>query len=156
MITIITAMTKKGKVIGKNNWLPWEIPEELNMFRALTLNSTVIMGRKTYDSVGRPMPKRNNIVLSRNPNLKDQRVEWATSIEDALQKAKKYNKEIFIIGGNKVYELGIPFSNKMYISFIKEEYDGDTYFPEWNKDEWEIEKSEDHKEFEFFIFKRKK
>jgi dihydrofolate reductase len=153
---IISAMTKKGKVIGKNNWLPWEIPEELQMFRRLTINSTVIMGRKTYDSVGRPMPKRHNIVLSRKPNLADERVEWARSMEDALEKAKVQGKDIFIIGGHGIYKEGIPYSDKMYLSYIKNEYSGDTNFPEWDETDWEIEKKEDYNEFEFVIYGRKK
>ncbi len=145
----------KNKIIGKNNWLPWEIPEELAMFRKLTSNSTVIMGRKTYDSVGRPLPKRNNIIISRTPRFEDSRVEWATSMEQALEKAKKHEKNIFVIGGTQIYNMAIPLVDKMYLSFIKEDYEGDTYFPDWNEEEWEVEKKEDHEKFEFVVYKRK-
>ncbi len=147
-------MTRIGKVIGKDNQLPWDIPEELAQFRRLTLNSTVIMGRRTYDSIGRPMPKRHNIVVSRHPR-DDTRVEWATSVEEAVERAKEYDEDIFIIGGAEIYRQGIPFADMMYLSFINDEYEGDTYFPEWDESEWFVEKREDHEDFEFVVYRRK-
>jgi dihydrofolate reductase len=156
MIAIISAMTKLGKVIGKNNWLPWEIPDELKHFRQTTLGGTVIMGRKTYDSVGRPMPKRHNIVISRNKELVIEGVDVCHTMPDAIKLAKKEDNDIWIIGGAGIYEQGILIADKMYLSYIKKEYEGDTYFPEWNKNNWEIESSEDKDEWELVIYRRKK
>src|SRR3989344_7928909 len=149
MITIIAAMTKESHVIGKNNWLPWNIPEELKHFRELTQGGTVIMGRKTYDSIKRPMPNRNNIVVSRS-TIKIPLVEVCGSLADALRLAEKYAKPIFIIGGSQIFKeaLDTHVVDKMYLSFVKKEYDGDTYFPEFDLSEWIVEKREDHAEFE--------
>lgn len=154
-IILIAAMTKR-RVIGKNNTLPWNIPEELQHFRTQTLDSTVIMGRKTYDSIGRLMPKRNNIIVSRSP-LTIPGADVCSSLPEAIKKAKTYNKTIFIIGGAQIFKeaLDNKLADKMYISYIKHDYDGDTYFPEFDETEWAIEKKEDHKEFEFVVYERK-
>ena len=155
MHIIIAAMTK-SRVIGKNNALPWNIPEELQHFRTQTLNSTVIMGRKTYDSIGRLMPKRHNIIVSRSsPNIPG--ADVCSSLDEALKKAKTYNKTTFIIGGAQIFKEALDSGvvDKMYLSWIKHEYEGDTYFPEFNESKWTIEKREDHEEFEFVILKKK-
>lgn len=152
-IIIIAAMTK-NRVIGKDGKLPWDIPEELNMFRSLTKDSTVMMGRRTYDSIGHPLPKRNNIIVSRSVSAIEG-VDVYNNIKDAVTKAKSYGKVIFIIGGSTIYKETIPIADKMFLSYIKKDYDGDTYFPEFNEDDWAIEKKEDHEEFEFVIYKRK-
>ncbi len=155
MIIIIAAMTKRGRVIGKEGWLPWDIPEELALFRKLTRNSTIIMGRKTYEAVGRAMPERHNIVVSRSKSFLPD-AEVCTNIELALKKAKKYQRDIFIIGGAEIYRTSMPFADKMYLSFIKKEYEGDTYFPDWDEKEWQVEKEEDYPEFNFVVYGRKK
>jgi len=145
----------KNRVIGKDGKLPWDISEELNMFRSLTRESTVIMGRRTYDSIGHPLPKRNNIIISRSsPEIKG--VVVCNSIEKAIETAKIYGKRIFVIGGSTIYKNTIPIVDKMYLSYIKKDYSGDTYFPEFNQDDWIVEKREDHEEFEFVIYARKK
>jgi len=153
-IIAVAAMTKK-RVIGKDNWLPWKIPEELAHFRKITQNGVVIMGGATYRSINRPMPDRVNIVISRT--MQDiPGVIVKPAVNEALQEAKRYHKPIFIIGGSQIFEQTMSFLDKMYLSFIKKEYEGDIYFPEWDEDLWEIEKKEDHPEFEFVIFKRRK
>ncbi len=153
---IISAMTRKNHIIGKNNWLPWNIPEELNHFRKITENGIVIMGRKTYDSIGRPMPKRRNIIVSQSTDHID-KVEVAPTVEKALDMAKKANKPIFIIGGAQIYKYALDnkLVDKMYISYIKKEYDGDTTFPHFDEDEWEIEKREEHDEWDFVVYRKK-
>src|SRR3989344_6029604 len=123
MINIISAMTKEKRVIGKNNQLPWNIPEELAYFRKTTLGTTVIMGRKTYDSVGRPMPKRHNIVITRQKGLVISGVDVCNTLSEALELAKKDGNEIFVIGGAEIYAMALPYTNKMYLSFIKKEYE---------------------------------
>jgi len=147
-------MTKHGKVIGKKGWLPWDIPEELALFRRLTLNSTVIMGRKTYQAISGAMPERHTIVVSRSKSSFPD-VEVCTSIESALKKAKSYRGNIFIIGGTEIYRASMPFVDKMYLSFIKKEYEGDTYFLAWDEKEWQVEQEEDYPEFTFVVYGRK-
>ncbi|MBT5342199.1 dihydrofolate reductase [Candidatus Woesearchaeota archaeon] len=156
MINIIVGMTK-NRVIGKDNSLPWHLPEDLKNFKALTENNTVIMGRKTWESIPekfKPLPNRNNIVISKNM-LPIDNVDVCKSIEEALEKAKSYQKEIFIIGGSSIYEQFLPITDKMYISYLKNDYAGDTYFPNFNKENWEIIERKDFTEFEFVIFQRK-
>lgn len=155
-IIIIAAMTKVRHVIGKNNWLPWNIPDELEKFRGFTKGNTAIMGRKTFESVGsKPLPNRNNIIVS--ASLEEKKgFEVAGTIKEAVEKAKKYGKDVYIIGGAKVYGQSFQYADKMYLSFIKKEYEGDTFFPKWNENEWEIERKEDYKEFEFVVYRKKK
>tara|TARA_Y100000310_G_C20663819_1_gene806324 strand:+ start:623 stop:1093 length:471 start_codon:yes stop_codon:yes gene_type:complete len=154
-IIIIAAMTKQGRVIGKDNSLPWDIPEEMKLFRSYTKDSTVILGRKTFESVGsKPLPNRNNIIVS--TSLPEQEgVDVCRNIKNSIEKAKSYNKEIYILGGATIYEQSFQFANKMYLSFIKKEYEGNTIFPKWSDDEWKIVSKEDHEEFEFVIFNKK-
>ncbi len=154
MISIIVAMDK-NHVIGKNNKIPWHISEEVKNFKKLTSGNTVIMGRKTFESIGRPLPDRNNIVISSSlsqiPN-----VDVCKTFEESIIKAKSYGKDIFIIGGGTVYEQAIPLAGKMYISYVKGEYEGDVYFPEFDEKEWHVEKKEGHAEFELLVYVRKK
>lgn len=153
---IVAAMTKKNHIIGKDNWLPWNIPEELQHFRKLTENGIVIMGRKTYDSIGRPMPRRRNIIVSRTTQHID-KVETAPTVEKAIEMAKADNKPIFIIGGAQIYKHALEndLIDKMYLTFIKKEYEGDTAFPDFDENDWETTYQEDHEEFEFVILKKK-
>jgi len=151
-ISLITGMTK-NRVIGKNNTLPWHIKDDLKLFKELTLNNTVIMGYKTYISLPenfRPLPNRNNIVLSDRPT-EIENVYVALSIKEALEKAKEYNKKIFFIGGAMTYKDALPLVDELCISWIKKDYEGDTYFPDFNEDKFEVI---EEKEFEEFVFKR--
>jgi len=143
---LIAAMTKK-RVIGKDNKLPWHISEDLKNFKRLTSGNTVIMGRKTFDSIGKPLPNRHNIVVSRSVSAIDG-VDVCHSFEDAVEKAKSYGKDIFVIGGNSMYGLALPMADKMFISHVKKEYEGDAYFPDWNQDEWEVESQTNRSETE--------
>lgn len=154
MAVIIIAAVAKNGVIGKNNKLPWDIPEELQHFRSITAGSTVLMGRKTFESVGRPLPNRKNIIITRSA-LSIPGVTVCASVEEGLEKAKAYNKDVFIIGGANIYEQTIPLADKLYISHIKKEYEGDTYFPEFDRAEWEVEKKKEYSEFTFVVYGRK-
>jgi len=152
-IYIIAAMTK-NRVIGKDNKLPWHISEDLKNFKRLTTGNTVIMGRKTFDSIGKPLPNRHNVVVSRSVSVIEG-VDVCHSFEEAMEKAKSYGKDIFVIGGGSVYALALPIADKMFISHVKKEYDGDTFFPEFNEADWDVESSEDHEEFELVVYVRK-
>ncbi|MBI5127180.1 dihydrofolate reductase [Candidatus Roizmanbacteria bacterium] len=131
MISIIAAIGK-NRELGKNNKLLWHIKEDMIRFKNLTTNQVVIMGRKTYESLPykfKPLPNRINIVVTRKSN-ESHEIYWVNSIEDAIEKAKEFNKEIFIIGGAQIYNLGIKYCDKLYLTLVDKEYlDADVFFP---------------------------
>ncbi|MGI9306865.1 MAG: dihydrofolate reductase, partial [Gammaproteobacteria bacterium] len=132
VISIIAAAAECNgkKVIGKNSALPWHLPEDLRRFKQLTLNCPVIMGRKTYDSIGKPLPGRFNIIITRNAALQIGGAQTARSLDDAVNIAKAENPpEIFIIGGAQIYEQAMPIAARMYLTEINCEAEGDVFFP---------------------------
>lgn len=148
MIIVIAAIGKNN-VIGSKGQMPWNIPEEMEIFKKKTLNSTVIMGRKTYESIGRPLPNRNNIVISRNKELEKNGITVCESLKLGLEVGKKNTGDIYIIGGGQLYLEGIEYADKLYISFLKDSYDGDCYFPEVN---WKNFHKIYEKEYKNFIY----
>ncbi|WP_373603242.1 type 3 dihydrofolate reductase [Aggregatibacter sp. HMT-949] len=134
--SLIVAATLNG-VIGKDNQMPWHLPADLAWFRQNTTGKPVIMGRKTFESIGRPLPKRINIVLSRKP-YEYEGVIWKESLESALE-AVKESEEIMLIGGGELFKQYLPYADKLYLTQIQADIDGDTFFPLLNWDEWEIE-----------------
>lgn len=149
-IKLITAMTKNG-VIGKGNALPWHIPDELKNFKYHTKNNTIIMGMRTFESIGRPLPQRNNIVLNSTQTFIEG-AEVCTSVDQALQVAQNYGKDIFVIGGAYTYTQFLPIVDYLYISYIKKNYDGDVFFPQINWSEWQETQRTDYPEFELVIY----
>jgi len=147
---LIPAMTK-SRVIGKDNNLPWKLPDDLKNFKRLTSGHTVIMGRKTYESIGRPLPNRNNIVVS--SSLQAEGVTVSSSLKEALHHAASLGKEIFIIGGAKVYEQALPLADALYISHVSEDHDGDTFFPPFESDFVEQSRQQ-YTGFDFVVYKR--
>ena len=153
-MTIIAAMTNDG-VIGSGNTMPWRIPEESGHFRKTTMGGTVVMGRKTFESMGsRLLFGRNNIVVSRTL-AETEGIDICDSLDAALEKAASYGKEIFIAGGAEIYRNALPFSDKLCLSYIKQAYEGDTHFPEFDPNEWDVVEETDHSEFVLKIFRRK-
>lgn len=144
-ISMIVAMAQ-GRVIGLDNQMPWHLPADLQYFKKTTLGKPVIMGRKTYDSIGRPLPGRLNIVVSRDANLQIAGVTCVTSVEQAITAAKQVEgvEEVMIIGGATIYEYFLPVADRLYLTFIDLETKGDTCFPDYQaQGEWqEIAKSE--------------
>lgn len=153
MINIIAAMTHSG-IIGKGNQLPWDIPDELRHFRTTTSECTVIMGRRTFESIGRPLPKRTNIVLA-PPAFTTPGVDVCSSIDEALNVARSHNKRIFVIGGASVYAQFLPLTTHLYMSYIKRDYDGDVFFPAFDKADWNVIEEKDYSTFTFVLYKRK-
>jgi dihydrofolate reductase len=152
MIHIIVAMTK-NRVIGNNGTLLWNLKEDMKLFKELTTNNIVIMGRKTWESIPkkfRPLPNRKNIVVSKSLNRVDG-AEVASSTLDAINLARSNAGQIYIIGGSAIYESFLKEADFLHISHVKKEYEGDTYFPEINFDEWRII---EEKEFEEFTYKK--
>lgn len=131
IISLVAAMAK-NRVIGKNNQMPWHLPADLAHFKKVTLGKPIIMGRKTYESIGRPLPGRKNIVISRNPDYQLEGCDTVTSLENALALVKD-QEEVMIVGGGYLYEIALPIANKLYLTFIDLEVDGDTKFPNFEK-----------------------
>lgn len=132
-ISLIAAIGGEKRVIGKEGSLPWRIKEDLEHFKQTTMNHVVIMGRKTFDSIGKPLPKRVNIVVTRSIDFAEEGVVTAYSFEDALSKAyarANNKKEIFVIGGAEIYKEALPYADKLYLTLIDGNFDGDTFFPE--------------------------
>ena len=124
----------KNKLIGGDNKLLWHLPEDLKNFKMLTLNSTVIMGRKTFESIGKPLPKRLNIILTKD---KDFRPEHCLVYSDVRDVVKDFAEDprVFIIGGGQIYKEFFPFIQRIYVSLVDGEYEGDTYFPEYGPEQ---------------------
>ena len=133
-IYLIAAMTE-NRVIGRNNALPWHLPADLKHFRLLTSGHTIIMGRKTFESFGRPLPERRNIVVTRDPDNRPDGVEIAAGLEEAIDLASAED-EVFIGGGEQIYRLALPRAVRIYLTLIHAEIEGDTFFPEFDRDYW--------------------
>jgi dihydrofolate reductase len=133
-LSIIVAVAKNS-VIGINNTLPWHLPEDLKRFRALTMGHHIIMGRKTYDSLGRLLPGRTTVIVTRNTDYKVEGALIAHSLQDAIALCKA-DDEAFLIGGAELYQEGLKLSNKLYITEIDLDVAGDAYFPEYSSDAW--------------------
>ena len=138
-ISMIVAVSKNN-VIGKNNSLAWHLPDDMNYFSNMTKGHSIIMGRKNWESIPekyRPLPNRKNIVVTRNKEFQDNGATVVNSIEKAIKVSRaSEDEEIFIIGGGEIYKLGFKYVDKLYITEIYAEVDGNTYFPEWNKRDW--------------------
>ncbi len=143
MLSIIVAKASNN-VIGKDNALIWHLPEDLKRFKQLTTGHTIIMGRKTFESLGRILPNRKHVILCNDAemNIDDERVEVLEDIS-MLDKYIKSDEENFIIGGATIYKLLMPYANKMYITEINQEFEGDVSFPEISMEEWKIEQIEE-------------
>lgn len=140
IVSLVAATDLKGG-IGKNNALPWNFPEDLKRFRELTEGHAIIMGRKTYLSIGKPLPNRLNIVLSRNSISTDPNLKMARNLEEALKLAEQHGKEeVFIIGGGTVYEQAITKANRIYLTKVPGIYECDTYFPDITPEFREVKK----------------
>ena len=132
-ITIIVAKSNNG-IIGKDGDLPWRLPEDLKRFKRLTTGNIVVMGRKTYDSIGRPLPNRKNIVISRNMSLKIEGVDVEHDLVDVLKRNQEEN--VYVIGGGQIYVDALPFSEKLEVTEVDVELVGDTSFPEIDSSQW--------------------
>jgi len=131
-----------NRVIGKDNELPWpRIKEDMKFFRKITTGHVVILGRKTYDSIGRPLPKRTNFVISRQEGLEIEGCTVFNDFEEALREAKKLDmyESPIVIGGAAIYEMALPKVDCMYVTKISKEYEGDVTFPEFDKSKWKEE-----------------
>lgn len=158
MISLLWAMDK-NRGIGLNNELPWRLPEDLKYFKRVTMGKPIAMGRKTYDSIVRPLPGRENIVITRRQGLT---IEGCTVIHDVKELVKRKEDELFVIGGAEIFKEILPYADRLYITEIYEEFEADTFFPEIDLTDWELIQSnpgiKDEKnpyDYEFFVYQRK-
>lgn len=160
MLSIIVAKAKNN-VIGNNNQLIWHIKDDLKRFKNLTTNHNIIMGRKTFESLGRVLPNRFHIVFTRDKSYKidDERVKIIYDIEEIKQYIYD-EKENFVIGGAQIYKMLLPYCKKLYITQINKEFEGDVYFPSIDKKDWKISsickgpKDENEFEYEYILYER--
>ncbi len=142
ILTLVAAMAA-NRTIGINNTLPWHLPEDLKHFKASTLGKPVLMGRKTFDSIGRPLPGRRNIVITRQLDWRADGVEVAHSLEEALQLAEGV-EEVCLIGGADLYRQAISFADRLKLTEIADAYEGDAHFPEVASALWREQARENH------------
>ena len=161
MLSIIVAKAKNN-IIGKNNELVWHLPEDLKHFKELTTGHTIIMGRKTYESLGKPLPNRKNIIFRQHPDFKVHLenvpvVQSLLEIQDLIEG----KEEAFVIGGAMIYNFLMPYVKKMYVTEIKQEFDGDAFFPIIDSEEWKetsrttgIKNEENNLDYDFVTYEK--
>ena len=162
MINIIAAVSANG-AIGKSGAIPWDIPEDRAYFRRLTIGNICIMGRVTYESIGRPLPDRINIVISSRKKFAADNLRTVSSLGEALKLAKNCVKlsgrdmEIFICGGERLYREGLSFADRLYLTELDDEYDGDAFFPEFDRNIFALKQRErkDGLALSFSVYERK-
>ncbi|HEB26545.1 MAG TPA: dihydrofolate reductase [Porticoccus sp.] len=149
-LSLIVAMAK-NRAIGLNNTLPWHLPEDLKYFKSVTMGKPIVMGRKTFDSIGRPLPGRLNIVITRNSEWKHPGVKIASSIQQAMSIAEEQREaeqdegegvsaeaqEVMVIGGEEIYRTAIDLADRLYITRVQATVQGDAFFPEYNEADWQ-------------------
>ena len=148
MISIIVAIARNG-VIGGDNRLLWHISEDLRRFKALTTGHPVVMGRKTWKSLGRPLPGRTNVVLTRQLDFAPEGAVVVHSLEEAVRMFPP-QEEVFIIGGGELYAQALPLADRLYITTVEADYEGDVRFPEWDRSQWQLTSRELHERGEKF------
>jgi dihydrofolate reductase len=162
----LIAAVASNRVIGRDNQLPWHLSEDLKYFKRTTLGKPVLMGRRTYESIGRPLPGRTNIVISRQPGLLIEGVTVTTGVRSALElagqiAARDGAEELMVIGGAEIYELTLPFAQRLYLTEVHAEVAGDAWFPSWDSREWDECYREEHRaqspnpyDYSFAVYER--
>ncbi len=134
-VTLVAAVAANG-VIGRDGGLPWHLPEDLPRVKRLTLGHVLVMGRRTYESIGRPLPGRTTVVVTRQPDWAQPDVLVATSVEEALSIAGALDDEVYVMGGTEIFRAALPVADRLLITEVAGEPDGDTYFPEVDWSQW--------------------
>lgn len=147
MVTIMAAIAANN-ALGKDNQLIWHLPADLKRFKKTTLNHAVIVGRKTYESLGKPLPNRTNIIITRDKNYQVEGCVIVNSLKAALKAALKVDKNPYILGGAEIYKQAMPFADKLDITFVHHQFEADVFFPEIDKNIWKETWREDFKAYE--------
>lgn len=140
-ISLIAAVAQNG-VIGRDNDMPWHLPDDFAFFKKKTSHHAIVMGRKSLDALGKPLRNRTSIVITRNQDFRTEGVTVVHTLDEALTEARNVDQqlyqtgEIFVIGGAEIYEMALPIATTLYLTEIHQTYEGDTYFPQFNKSEW--------------------
>jgi dihydrofolate reductase len=142
IISFVVAMGK-NKVIGKNNSLPWNMPADMKHFKDLTMGKPIIMGRKTFESIGKALPNRTNIIITRDPEYKAEDCVVVHSVDQAIGAAGNA-EEVMVIGGSQIYKEFLPKVNRMYLTIVEADFEGDVSFPEYDIKEWKEVAYEEH------------
>jgi len=142
MISMIVAMAE-NRAIGKDNDLLWHLPDDFKHFKSVTMGKPILMGRKTYESIGKPLPGRENIVITRDKNFSADGTTLVNSIPDALEASEQYD-EVMVIGGASFYEQMLPVANRLYITVVHATFAADAFFPDINLDEWDVIEQSEH------------
>lgn len=155
-VSIVVAVAENNS-IGKNNQLLWHLPNDLKHFKNITTGGTIIMGRKTFESIGKPLPNRISIVVSTQKNFDAKGAIVVSSLDVALEKCKNKD-EVFIIGGGEIYKYSLPFVDCIYLTKVHQNFEGDTFFPVLNIDEWKVitevnHLPDEHHEFSYSFIK---
>ena len=149
-ITLIVAAAENN-AIGKDNQMLWHLPNDFKYFKKNTLEHSVVMGRKTFDSIGKPLPDRRNIILTRNLRYSNEEADVANSVNEVMNYTRDEN-EIFIIGGAEIYKQTLPLANKVLLTRVHTTINGDAYFPELLDHEWKLVSAEKHEKDEKHAF----
>ncbi|MBC3542095.1 dihydrofolate reductase [Rufibacter sediminis] len=162
MIALVVAIAE-NRVIGKDNQLIWHLPKDLQHFKKLTMGHPMVMGRKTFEAIGKPLPGRTSIIVTRQPGYTAPEGCLVTSsLEEALQQALTLDETVLVVGGGEIYQQALPLAEVVYLTLVHESFEGDVFFPELEADAWEVAEQEEHLEderhaypFTFFTFRRK-
>lgn len=149
-ISLLVAASENN-VIGKDNQLPWHISHDLKRFKLLTMGHHIIMGRKTHESIGKALPGRINVVITRNKDYRAEGCLLVYSVEEALMKSSEDN-EVFVIGGEEIFRETLPVADRIYLTHIHKSFDGDAFMPEINRQEWAevvMERRTEHPDFDY-------
>ena len=152
-VVLVAAVADNG-VIGADGELPWHLPDDLAHFRRVTTGNVVIMGRKTYESIGRPLPRRTNIVVTRQPDWTADGVITASSLTDALDVAEEYDGDAMVIGGSQIYALAMPLADRQVLTEVHATPEGDVTYPPFDRAEWEETRREEHDGYAFVWLER--
>ncbi len=142
IVSLVVAMAE-NRVIGRDGGLPWRLPDDLKHFKRLTVDHTVIMGRKTFDEVGRPLANRRNVVISRNPAFRPEGVTVVPSLDEAIALAAG-EQQVFVIGGGEIYRQALARADRLYLTIVHAAVEGDTTFPSLDQSAWALESEEFH------------
>ncbi|MTI62995.1 type 3 dihydrofolate reductase [Methylophaga sp.] len=158
-LAIIVATDEQG-LIGKDNDLPWRLSADLQHFKRVTMDKPIIMGRRTHESIGRPLPGRQNIVISSRDNYQAQGCDVVNSLDEALALCRA-QEEVMIMGGASLYQQTLALADKLYLTLVHTRLEGDTWFPDWSAEEWKLVSREDHQadekndyDYSFLLYQR--